>query len=247
MDDNTPKDEELISIGEAAKILGVHIVTLRRWDEAGRLRAVRKSPGGTRYYSQRDLDVFSGNLFRLAFDWAANHSQSEIPNTFYCSNSSIFQARLIKMQDVLAQNANIQDIFSLVTAVVGEIGNNSFDHNLGKWPDVSGIFFAYDIQRREIVLADRGVGILETLKRVKPALTNHEEALRTAFTEILSGRSPESRGNGLKFVREVVADSLMSLVFQSGNAEVSIEKSSSELNLKRTKNTIRGCIAVIKY
>jgi len=25
-------------------------------------------------------------------------------------------------------------------AIAGEIGNNSFDHNIGNWPDMAGIF-----------------------------------------------------------------------------------------------------------
>ena len=59
------------------------------------------------------------------------------------------------------------------------------------------------MRKRYIVLADRGLGILETLKQVRPTLKTHIEAVNVAFTEILSGRAPEKRGNGLKFVREV--------------------------------------------
>jgi len=43
-----------ISIGEAAKLLGVSITTLRRWDKAGRLVAI-KSPSGHRRYKLADL------------------------------------------------------------------------------------------------------------------------------------------------------------------------------------------------
>jgi len=35
-----------------------------------------------------------------------------------------------------------------------------------------------------------------------PELSTDEEAVRTAFTKVVSGRAPESRGNGLKFVRK---------------------------------------------
>lgn len=41
---------KFIKIGEAAKILGVSIQTLRRWEEAGYLMPHRKSEGNTRYY-----------------------------------------------------------------------------------------------------------------------------------------------------------------------------------------------------
>jgi putative resolvase len=40
-----------IKIGEAAKILGVSIQTLRRWEETGYLMPARKTNGKTRYYN----------------------------------------------------------------------------------------------------------------------------------------------------------------------------------------------------
>ncbi len=53
-----------------------------------------------------------------------------------------------------------------------------------------------------IIIADRGRGIMETLKKVKPGLANDMDALTVVFTERISGRAPEARGNGLKFVYE---------------------------------------------
>ena len=44
-----------IKIGEAAKILGVSIQTLRRWEESGYLLPSRKSKGNTRYYNLDQL------------------------------------------------------------------------------------------------------------------------------------------------------------------------------------------------
>ena len=46
-----------IKIGEAAKILGVSIQTLRRWEDQGYLVPDRKSKGNTRFY---DLDQLMG-------------------------------------------------------------------------------------------------------------------------------------------------------------------------------------------
>ncbi len=46
-----------IKIGEASKILGVSIQTLRRWESEGYLIPHRKSKGQTRYY---DLDLLTG-------------------------------------------------------------------------------------------------------------------------------------------------------------------------------------------
>lgn len=44
-----------IKIGEAAKILGVSIQTLRRWEGTGYLVPHRKSNGNTRYYDLEQL------------------------------------------------------------------------------------------------------------------------------------------------------------------------------------------------
>ena len=38
-------DGKLIRIGEAAKILGVHTMTLRRWADQGRIRYYELGPG----------------------------------------------------------------------------------------------------------------------------------------------------------------------------------------------------------
>ena len=45
---------KLVKIGEAAKILGVSIDTLRRWEASGKIQAIR-TPGGTRLYSLEEL------------------------------------------------------------------------------------------------------------------------------------------------------------------------------------------------
>ena len=238
-------EQELITIGEAAEILGVSVDTLRRWDKNGKLKPIKTSDAGYRLYSKSQIELFLNDLFGLAKDWVL--TSAEIPSDFYCSNSAVFQTRLIRMQDLLGEIKELTSIFSLVVAAAGEIGNNSFDHNLGNWPDIPGIFFAYDIQKRNIVLADRGLGVLATLKRVKPELNTDEAALRVAFTQILSGRSPESRGNGLKFVRKIVSENPVGLLFQSGDAELVLTKNSGALNLKKSSEPFRGCLAVITF
>lgn len=49
--------KSMVKIGAAAKILGVSIMTLRRWDKKGKLRAT-VTPGGTRLYSQEEINLF---------------------------------------------------------------------------------------------------------------------------------------------------------------------------------------------
>lgn len=237
--------KDLLTITQAAKLLGVSVDTLRRWDKSGKLVAIRREGGTHRYYTRRDIDIATSDLFRLASDWA--FSGGDLPTDFYCSNSAVFQARLIKMQDALQNSGKAKDYFPLVVAVCGEIGNNSFDHNLGSWPDVPGVFFGYDLGKGIVVLADRGLGVLQTLRRVRPELKNYQAALRVAFTETISSRAPEQRGNGLKFVRQVITDNPIDLFFQSGDAQLRLPGKPNDLQITRSGVTIRGCLAQLKF
>lgn len=238
-------EEKLFTIGQAAEYLEISLNTLRRWDESGKLAAIRKDGGTHRYYREKDLEIFASDLIKLARDWTMDGF--ELPSMFYCANSAVFQVRLIKMQDALVRSGLSENLLPLIVSVAGEIGNNSFDHNLGKWPDAPGVFFGYDIAKRQVVLADRGLGILSTLGRVRSDLKTHIDALRVAFTEVVSGRAPEARGNGLKFVRRVVAENPVSLFFQSGDAELRLKKDNNELFITRSQINARGCLAVIEF
>ena len=46
-------------IAEAAKLLGVHPSTLRRWDEKGILRPSIRTPTGERRYTEADLKAIT--------------------------------------------------------------------------------------------------------------------------------------------------------------------------------------------
>lgn len=238
-------NKELLTIVEAAEFLGVSVDTLRRWDKSGKLAATRKEGGTHRYYKKEDLEVFSSDLIKLGSNWAI--SGKKIPDDFYCSSRDVFQARLIKMQDELLISGKDSGFVSLIGSIVGEIGNNSYDHNLGNWPDMPGVFFGYDFHKKIIVLADRGLGILKTLSRVRTSLKTHEEALRIAFTETISGRAPENRGNGLKFVRKVISRSPIDLYFHTGNAELRMKGGSADFSIEKSKEKIQGCLALIKF
>ena len=238
-------EEKLIKISEAAEILGISIDTLRRWDESGKLTAIKKEGGTHRYYREKDIEIFASNLLKFASDWISRGA--EFPGTFYCPTSAVFQARLVKMEHLLMEKTGFEKLYSLIVLVAGEIGDNSFAHNLGKWPDTSGIFFGYDIQKGIIVLADRGLGILETLRRVRSDLSTHVKAVEVAFTEFLSGRAPEKRGNGLKLVREVILANPIDLFFTSGDAEVNLKGDDKSFRVTRGPNVFRGCMAKINF
>lgn len=236
-----------ITINEAAKVLDVSIDTLRRWDKNGKLRAIRQQKNGYRYYSREAVELYLQDIFAIAKKWATSLPSLPVLER-YCPDSMVFKARLGRLERDLSKIDEVKNIFPLITAIVGEIGNNSYDHNLGNWPDIRGIFFAYDINKKQIVLADRGQGLLKTLRKVKPDLNNDDEALEVAFTEIISSRKPEARGNGLKFVRQVVSDnSSFSIEFYSGNAKLFIKQGSQDLNINNSDINYPGCVSLIKF
>ena len=237
---------KLISIGKASKLLGVSIDTLRRWDKTHRLPPVRNGSKGHRYYRQIDVDIFLRDIVALAKQWVSAETGITPELDVYCQTRDVFQARLEKLQSNL-QRATLSSATSLLSAIAGEIGNNSFDHHLGNWPDITGIYFSYDLDNRVIVLADRGQVILATLKRVRSTLTNDTEALRVAFTEILSGRLPEARGNGLKFVRDVVVENPFTLDFETGTAHLLLKENDKKINITPSDKHVRGCFAIIRF
>ena len=107
----------------------------------------------------------------------------------------------------------------LLGAVIGEIGANTFDHNFSFPPEVpKGIFCDFDTDPNYIYLCDFGAGLRTTLSRVVKTINSDELAIKTAFTQPISGRAPEMRGNGLKFVISSVVENKWNLFYQSGNA-----------------------------
>jgi len=69
----------LIKIGEAARMLGVSVQTLRSWERSGELPPDRKSRGGTRYY---DRDRLSGRRksesdLTIAYARVSSHDQKD--------------------------------------------------------------------------------------------------------------------------------------------------------------------------
>jgi len=246
----TEEESKLLAIGKAAEMLGVTVTTLRRWDDEGILSSTRLGEGDTRYYRQVDLEQFlldRSDLAAIANKWVTGDVSTDLSPSMYCQTRDVFIARLGRLQrDLEGKYPNDKIMAFLLPAIVGEIGNNSFDHNSGNWPDMPGILFAHNMNKRRVVLADRGQGVFKTLSRVHP-LADDIEALQVAFTEFISGRSPEARGNGLKWVREIVTANPFKLMFQSGDAKLQLKQNDSDLNIQKMENKIHGCLAIIDY
>ena len=96
-------DKSLLDIREAAEFIGISIDTLRRWDKNSKLLAIRGGGKGShRFYRKSDLELFLTDHFALGKNWAFSANPTEPADQFYCSDLSIFQARL----NVLASNLN---------------------------------------------------------------------------------------------------------------------------------------------
>jgi len=78
---------------------------------------------------------------------------------------------------------------------------------------------------------------------VRPEIANGQEALKVAFFEKISGRAPEARGNGLKFVRESIKQGENHLTFISGDAKAELNK---DFKIGFVDEKINGCLAIIK-
>lgn len=214
---------------------------LKKMTEAGQLSKVGKPPKVLYYYHN---DMEKNKTVNQAVGWAlTGDSQLSAPDAI-CPTRDVFQARHDRLLNEL-KNSFDENLAFVVAAIAGEIGNNSFDHNLGNWRDAMGVLFIADWRGRQIILADRGQGVLSSIRRVRPQTANHQAALRAAFTEILSGRYPERRGNGLKFVAKNIQNSNLSLQFYSGDAFCEI--SGAGLAIGPADKNMPGTLAIIKF
>lgn len=156
---------------------------------------------------------------------------------YFCSSRDIFQARI----DSYALGTSKY----LESAIIGEIGNNTFDHN---WDFAEGhargtYLNLYDYDNI-VILADFGRGIRKSLEKVFQA-KDDKDALEIAFTQQISGRAPEQRGNGLKFVLENMKKKKWDLYFQSGTGCCTIRD--GIVTFKENNVDILGCLAILVF
>ena len=93
-----------LDINLVANILGVTQTTLRRWDANGVLSSRRDHSTSHRYYFDNDIEDFLSTNFKylnnVAINWAFSKDDptSVTLSRFYCQDSSIFKARLTKLE-----------------------------------------------------------------------------------------------------------------------------------------------------
>jgi len=154
-------------------------------------------------------------------DWFCSSKITQNPPDI-SETRDVFQGRLSKFKD-LKKSLQSDNLLALIISTAGEIGNNSFDHNMGQWSDVPGCFFTFQISGEFlwVVIADRGQGIFKSLSKVDASIKNDDVALKIAFEKQISGRSPEKRGNGLKYVlNNILGSKSRGIACHSGRAQI---------------------------
>jgi len=65
------KIDDLLSVGDAARLLGVSKSTVRRWEKLKKIRSVR-TPGGHRRFSTSELKSFYEDIERTGIVFSFN-------------------------------------------------------------------------------------------------------------------------------------------------------------------------------
>ena len=175
----------------------------------------------------------------------------------------VFKAVIADMQNCFKWNdanfSSTRDVFTariqsyiletkkyLEAAIIGEIGNNTFDHNFIFENDCPrGAYCDLSYRQKYMVLADYGKGIKGSLISVLPSIGSDLQAIEAAFTKRVSGRFPEQRGNGLKFVSRVIQENNWHLYFHSGTGFCSIDRAG--IKFFKSPISLTGCLAIINF
>jgi hypothetical protein len=143
---------------------------------------------------------------------------------YYCRTRDQSAARLSKWLKDFKSIGISSNESAILVGIIGEITNNSFDHNLGMWNEPSGcvVFIKKEVDILLVLIADRGQGIISSLSPILEEHLSSAATIKKAFEERISGRAPEKRGNGLKFVLSQIQQTGNSLFCFSQQATYSI-------------------------
>ncbi|MBD3366044.1 hypothetical protein GF360_01735 [candidate division WWE3 bacterium] len=180
-------------------------------------------------------------------EFASRYSQEKDRNfqkVSHCPTSDVFNARLGNFYQIYQNWGIKKDDASRITALLGELGNNVFDHNLGMWPtgNIGCIIFGKNDPKQkmlEIVVMDFGVGFKKSLSSVFPKIKDDLAAIEKGLQGI-SGRVGETRGNGLKLIQKWTLNNFSgNLVIHSGAGLAIVSK---KRMVKRKVPKITGTI-----
>lgn len=163
-------------------------------------------------------------------------SSSDQNTDLFSKTRDVFQARI----DSFSHSTQKY----LESAMIAEIGNNTFDHNfIFDEQHIRGAFFYYD-EKDTVILADFGQGVKKSLNKIYNP-NSDLDALKLAFQEHVTSRNKENRGNGLKFVSENIISNNFELYYQSGIGCCYIDKSG--MKFYNSDISIIGCLIIFKF
>ncbi|MBU0569258.1 hypothetical protein KKB40_00560 [Patescibacteria group bacterium] len=209
------------------------------------------------YLKRMRFDVFlgeigyskeAGQLMKFDMGERKNLNAQEIT---YCKYRDEFNANLENFIRMFANFGLCKSDTYRATALVGELGNNVFDHNSGNWPtDIGGCIIAgqnYPKKKLiEIAVGDPGIGFKQSLEVAFPNLSSDIAAIKKGLAGF-TGRIGEKRGNGLKLIQEWVLKNFSgNVIIQSGKGLVIVnQKGTVEREVPRILGTVASL--VIKY
>ena len=197
------RQQSLLSISQASRVLGVSETTLRQWTDEGKVRAFI-TPGGHRRYSRNELKHFMGSQQRIhnvrdlvvELKDAPSHQQ-QIAKTYF-ANTLWYNRLTRESQESLAESG--RSLLNLVIRYISE-----------------------PLKRDETLELARDIGRLfgETLAGLELSLTDsiqafilHRDPVVNAATRLMKGREAlnERAVEAVPLLNHVMDQVLISLV-----------------------------------
>lgn len=227
------------------------LLLIERISDPNKKLILPNKPESKTYLKRMHLDRI---LSELGYDEARDiltkidvpeRSSGNIHEIMHCLYRDEFNARLGRFIAMFRNFGLNENDAQRATALIGELGNNVFDHNLGNWPThVSGCIIAAqhypNMHTIEIAVGDPGVGFYGSLKTAFPDVSNDIEAIKLGLAGN-TGRIGEIRGNGLRLIQQWTLQNFSGKVMiHSGNGLVIVNKTGMK---EYTVNKILGTIA----
>lgn len=169
------------------------------------------------------------NQSKEILNWYLNGTKTGFINSHLFNNRSELNGRLASYETIL-KKIHKDECLYLILSSLGEVGNNCFDHNLGYWQDEPGCLLIRETNYA--IICDRGRGIKQSLSSVYHLTKEDKNYISIAFTKIITGRAPEKRGNGLKFVRSNVLKCNLGLTCKSEGELIHFGKPKDQFSLE---------------
>lgn len=253
----TAVDISLLKFVDSWSLVSICLYLIERADRPKKKIILPQDVDMLAYLKRMHFDMFlrevgyskeADQLIKFNMDEERNHSVQDITRYKYQDE---FNAKLENFLRMFTGFGFSVSNAHRATALVGELGNNVFDHNSGDWPtDIAGCIIAcQNYPKRkliEIAVGDPGIGFKQSLKTAFPDLPDDVAAIKKGLAGF-TGRVGEDRGNGLKLIQKWTLNNFSgNVIIQSGEGLVVVKQKGT---FGREVPRILGTIAsvVINY